>query len=201
MMQALCETSSSRRGPVLLSRYPLCGLARLCNMISIFKIFLIGAFIASPLAVSAQPAPPLFEPLRFFEGRTEGEGRVKVAFKSPYGVRVHGRGKIEADGVLSLHQIVEEEGKPRRERSWRIRETAPGRYAGTLSDATGPVKLEVVDNRFHIKFRMKGGLGVEQWLTAAPGGGSVHNSMVIRKFGIRVATLEETIRKTANSGP
>ena len=133
-------------------------------------------------------------------GARKAKGEVKVVFKSPYGVRVHGRGRIDPNGALVLVQDVLEEGKPPRRRSWYIRETAPGRYAGTLSDATGPVKLEVVGGRFHIKFRMKGGLGVEQWLTAAPDGASVHNSMVIRKFGLKVATLEERIRKLGDDG-
>jgi hypothetical protein len=161
--------------------------------------FVLAACIAS-LALSApataeERAAPVFSPLRFFEGRTEGQGQVKIMFKSSHGVRVHGEGRITPDGALVLVQDVLEEGKPPRRRSWHIRETDPGRYAGTLSDATGPVRLEVIDGRFFVKFRMKGGLGIEQWLTAAPGGQSVHNSMVIRKFGITVAKLEETIRK------
>lgn len=140
-------------------------------------------------------AASVFSPLRFFDGRTEGQGEVKIVFKSPHAVRVHGEGRITPDGALTLVQDVHEEGKPPRRRSWHIRETAPGRYAGTLSDATGPVLLEIVGGRFHIKFRMKGGLGIEQWLTPAPDGRSMRNSMSIRKFGISVAKLEETIRK------
>lgn len=160
----------------------------------IAALSLPGLPLAGP-APAEERAAPVFSPLRFFEGRTEGQGEVKIVFKSPHAVRVHGEGRIAPDGALTLVQDVHEEGKPPRRRSWHIRETAPGRYAGTLSDATGPVELEIVDGRFHIRFRMKGGLGIEQWLTAAPGGRSVHNSMVIRKFGITVAKLEETIRK------
>lgn len=151
--------------------------------------------VSIPAQAAEVLAAPLIQPLRFFEGRTEGQGEVKVVFKSPYGVSVHGRGQIAPDGTLTLVQDVREQGKPPRMRSWHIRETAPGRYAGTLSDAIGPVRLEVIEGRFHIRFRMKGGLGVEQWLTAAPGGRIVHNSMVIRKLGFTVARLEETIRK------
>jgi len=155
----------------------------------------LAACLASASATAEERAARVFSPLRFFEGRTEGQGEVRIVFRSPHAVRVHGQGQIAPDGALTLVQDVLEDGKPPRRRSWHIRQTAPGRYAGTLSDATGPVKLEVIDGRFHIRFRMKGGLGVEQWLTAAPGGMSVHNSMVIRKFGLTVAKLEETIRK------
>lgn len=165
------------------------------DMRAIYSLLLLVPVMVLLPPASAQLVPARFDPLRFFEGRTEGEGTAKVIFKSPYGVRVHGRGRIARDGALVLDQTVEEDGKPSRIRSWHIREIAPGRYAGTLSDAIGPVRLEIVGGRFHIKFKMKGGLGVEQWLSAAPGGGSVHNSMMIRKFGLKVATLEESIRR------
>jgi hypothetical protein len=165
------------------------------------SLLLSAAVAAIPLAATAQPVAPVFHPLRFFEGRTQGDGTVKLIFKKPYGVRVHGSGRIDADGALVLVQDVLEAGKPPRRRSWRIRETAPGRYVGTLSDATGPVQLESVGGRFHIRFHMKGGLGVEQWLTAAPDGGSVRNSLVIRKFGLKVATLKENIRKLGDDVP
>jgi hypothetical protein len=158
-------------------------------------LFWLAACIAPTLAAADERATPVFQPLQFFEGRTEGNGEVKIMFKTAHAVRVHGRGRIEPDGTLVLVQDVLEDGKPLRKRSWHIRETAPGRYAATLSDATGPVRLEAIDGRFLIKFKMKGGLGIEQWLTAAPGGRVVRNSMVIRKFGITVAKLEETIRK------
>jgi len=164
------------------------------------KRFLISAPVLAVAAIVPAPAQvrpaATLEPLRFFEGRTEGEGRVKVVFKPEYGVHVKGRGRIEPDGTLVLVQDVLEEGKPPRQRSWRIRETAPGHYAGSLSDATGPVSLELApDGRIHIRFRMKGSIAVEQWLTAAADGRTVQNMMIIRKFGLKVATLQETIRK------
>ena len=52
---------------------------------------------------------------------------------------------------------------------------------------------EAVDGRFHLRFKMKGGLDIEEWL-APVGPDTVRNSMTIRKFGFAVATLEETIR-------
>ncbi len=59
----------------------------------------------------------------------------------------------------------------------------------------GPVSGEVTHNRLHLSFRMKGGFHAQQWLTMEPSGRSVRNVMVVRKFGIPVASLEETIRK------
>jgi hypothetical protein len=36
---------------------------------------------------------------------------------------------------------------------------------------------------------------VEQWITLHPNGQTAHNRMIFRRFGIQVATVEETIRR------
>ena len=51
-------------------------------------------------------------------------------------------------------------------------------------------------NRLHLRFTTTdGGLDAEQWLYLQPGGRVALNRMVLRKFGLPVATLDETIRK------
>ena len=156
--------------------------------------FLLATFASAPPVRAADAAQP-FDPIRFFNGTTEGEGVLKVALRSPTEIRVQSRGRIEPDGTLSVRQIVSEGDKPARTREWRIREVSPGRYAGTLSDATAPVVGETIGNRLRLRFRIKGGLYVEQWLTFASGGRSVHNVMRVRKFGLTVASVDERIRK------
>lgn len=159
----------------------------------------IGCLFA--LALSAGASQPVYASARsfdvvgFFEGRTEGQARLKVIFKSPKSVRVQSRGRKLADGGLLLVQDIAEEGKPRRTREWRMREVSPGRFSGTLSDAGGPVVGEVQGNRFHVRYAMKNGLNAEQWLTLQPDGRTVRNVMHVTKLKLRVATLEETIRK------
>ena len=37
--------------------------------------------------------------------------------------------------------------------------------------------------------------GIEQWITIQPGGRTARNRMVFRKFGMKVASAEETIRR------
>jgi len=110
-------------------------------------------------------------------------------------LRVRSEGRVGADGVLVLEQLVQDGGGPPRRRHWRMWATAPGRYSGSLSDAVGPVAGELQGKRFRLGFRMKGGLKVEQWLTPLPDGRTVINRMTVRKFGIPVATVDETIRK------
>lgn len=155
------------------------------------------AFVAATAAFfySAPATAETLKPLRFFEGRTETLGTIRLLMKKPFRSRSVGRGVIESDGSLLLVQRVEDEGKPPRERRWRIRQVGPGRYSGTMSEANGPVTIDDVDGRFRFRFKMKGNLAVEQWLIPLPGGLSALNSVKVRKFGMTVGTSDGTIRK------
>lgn len=153
------------------------------------------AFVGASSGPAYAASAPTFDVVKYFEGRTEGNARLKVIFGSPKTVRVQSRGRIEPGGALVLVQDIAEEGKPRRTREWRMREVSPGRFSGTLTDAGGPVTGEVQGNRFHIRYSMKNGLNAEQWLTLQPDGRTVRNLMHVTKLKVRVATLEEVIRK------
>lgn len=157
-----------------------------------------AAFAAAALLLAAAPAAsePLADPLRFFEGRTEGDGTTKVLFKKSYRTRSVGHGRIERDGSLVLVQRVQDDGKPVYERRWHMRETSPGHFTGTMSEAVGPVTVEREGNRFRFRFKMKGNLSVEQWLAPLPGNRAASSSTRVKRFGITVATSEGTIRNT-----
>jgi hypothetical protein len=144
-------------------------------------------------AQAAAPAPSA--PERFFTGRSEGQGSVRILLTGSHSVRDHGRGHVARDGALVLEQIVEEEGKPARRRVWRLVRAGPGRFTGTISDARGPVTGEVAGNVLHLRYRSAEGPSVEQWITFLPGGRAARNRMVFRRFGFTVATLEGTIRR------
>jgi hypothetical protein len=146
------------------------------------------------VAAPAGAAAPV-DPLRFFEGRTETAGTMKLMFKKPYGTHSLGRGRIEPDGTLVLVQQVREDSKPMRERQWRIRRTGRGHYSGTMSEATGPVTIDQLGSGYRFRFRMKGNLSVEQWLTPLAGGMAATNRLTIRKFGMTVGTSEGMVRK------
>lgn len=140
-------------------------------------------------------ASPVFDPLIFFSGRTEGRGNLKKILSSPIPLIVHGRGAIDDEGVLVLGQEVLEGEKPARNRSWRIHHMGENLYGGSLSDAVGPVQISVEGNRMHISFTMDGGFPVDQYLFLAADGQSAKNIMIVNKLGIRVAVLEEEIVK------
>jgi hypothetical protein len=144
------------------------------------------------LAPAAAPATPLE---RFFVGATEGSGTVQVVLSGRHTMRDRSRGRMDADGALLLDQIVEEEGKPARKRSWRLVRSGANRITGTISDARGPVAGELSGNSLHLRYRMAEGPTVEQWITLQPGGRTATNRMTFHRFGMKVATVESVIRK------
>ena len=134
-------------------------------------------------------------PLQFFAGQTEMVSTVKVVMKKPYRSRTLGNGRILGDGSLALAQQVFDEGKAGHVRRWKIRQVAPRRFAGIMTEAVGPVVVDEIDGRYRFKFKMKGGLAIEQWVTPLPGGNSARSSMIARRLGMKVASSTGIIRK------
>ena len=159
-------------------------------LIAAVPVALVGA---SASAVSSGPDPQS-DPMRFFEGKTESISTIKLIMRKPYRSRTTGDGEID-DGILKLVQRVHEEGKAPYDRKWRMRQVAPGRFAGTMSEAAGPVTVEQVGARYRFRFKMKGNVSVEQWLIPMPGGNSARTRLSVRKLGLTVGKSEGVIRK------
>ena len=161
------------------------------------------AVLALALAACGAAAPPeaaeqgeAFDPVAFFTGRSHGDGMLDQIMKSKRRVTVDSVGKLEADGALTLTQRIAMAGDAPRTRTWRLKQTAPGRYAGSLTDATGTVETVAIGRAIRIRYPMKGGLNVEQWLVALPGGRALDNRLTVTKWGMRVASLHERIEKS-----
>ena len=151
----------------------------------------LSAFLTLLLLAAAPTAPE-----HFFVGRTEGSGTVNMALSGSHKVRDVSRGRLDRSGSLILDQMVYEEGKPARRRSWRLVRSGPNRVSGTISDAVGPVTGDVRGNVIHLRYRAReANAQVEQWITLHPGGRTASNRMVFKKFGFKAATLVSTIRK------
>jgi hypothetical protein len=120
---------------------------------------------------------------------------MKVIFGKPYKTYSRSLGRIGADGVLSLIQRVDDEGKPEHERRWSIRQVGRGHYSGSMSEASGPIDIQEVDGRYHFRFKMTGHMSVDEWLMPMDGGRSAHTELAVRKFGLTVARGEAVIRK------
>jgi hypothetical protein len=147
------------------------------------------------LLLAAQAPAPGSALERFFVGRTEGAGTVRVIMSGEHAVRDRSRGHIDRGGALVLDQILEEEGKPARRRIWRLLRSGGNAVTGTISDARGPVAGEVAGNVLHLRYRLAEGPSVEQWIILQPGGRTASNRMTFRRFGLRVATVDTVIRR------
>jgi hypothetical protein len=151
--------------------------------------------VALVAAGAAPPAEKAFDPVAFFTGPTQGRGILKELVGKSKHTATQSVGRVDKDGTLVLDQKVAVEGDPLRQRQWRLRKTGPNRYAGTLSDAKGPLEAELVGRAWHIRYKMKGGIKVEQTLTPLPGGRAIDNRATFHKWGVKVATLTERIEK------
>ena len=161
------------------------------------RIALVALALGGCSAEAPLPADPgaRFDPVAFFAGRSHGDAVLRVAFSDPVWVKVDSAGRRTGGGGLSLDQSIREGDKPARKRRWVMRPAGTGQFAGTLTDADGPVAIAVAGPRATIAYRMKNGLEVRQELALQPGGRTLANRLVVRKFGVRVARLDETIRK------
>lgn len=134
------------------------------------------------------------DPRAFFTGRTHGDGELDKLFSGRAKVTVDSVGRRQGD-TLILDQTILGDEKPPRHRRWTMTPVAPNRYSGTLTDATGPVLVTVAGPRAYIRYTMKGGLQVEQQLALQSNGRTILNRLEVKKFGARLATLNETITK------
>jgi uncharacterized protein DUF3833 len=156
----------------------------------------ILACAAASVAVgSSVSAVPLQQPLRFFEGRTESVGTMKAMMKKTHRVESIGHGTIAPDGALTLVQQVHDEGEAPHQRVWHIRQVGPTKFAGTMSEATGPIIIEQVGDGYRFRFNLRGGLAAEQWLIPNRDGRSGSSILTVRKFGMTVAKSEATVRR------
>jgi hypothetical protein len=130
----------------------------------------------------------------FFTGRTHAENQLKIVFSSPVPLIVDSVGRIEGKEFV-LIDTVHEGDKPVRTRKWVTHEVAPGHFAGTLSDATGPVDILVRGNTATIRYTMNGGLRIEQVMELQPDGRTLTNHVVARRFGLKFAHVDGTVRK------
>ena len=162
--------------------------ARLAS--ALIPVALIGA------SASARPdsPDPETDPMRFFEGKTVSLSTIKLIMRRPYRSRTIGDGEIDS-GTLNLVQRVHEDGKAPYDRKWRMRQVAPGRFTGTMSEAKGPVTAEEFRGRYRFRFKMRSNMSIEQWLTPLPGGKSARSRVTIRKLGMTVGRSDGVVRK------
>ena len=155
---------------------------------------LAGCLTAHPPAEPVPAAPP-FDPFAFFAGPTRGLGTLYVRGRAPHVVRVEGFGVPLPDGTFRLVQTVARgDGEPSR-RTWLLRQTGPGRYAGTLSDAAGEISAEAEGSLLRVRYRMGAATTMTQAITLQPDGRTALNLSTVRVLGVPWARLNEQIRR------
>lgn len=119
---------------------------------------------------------------------------LKIIFQSPKHMTVDSEGRTDKDGSLVLEQVVHEPGKLPRTRYWRMRQMAPDRFEGTLTDAASPVRVDVTKDGIRIRYTGQDHLNFDQLLMPVSAT-EVRDKIRVRRFGITVARFDETIRK------
>lgn len=153
-----------------------------------------GLLLISMSSALAAPDPRL-DLTAFFTGHSHADNVLKIAFHRPTPLIVDSVGGKGDRGDFVLIDTVHEGDKPVRTRKWVMRQAAPGHFIGSLSDATGPVDIVVSGNTAVVQYVMKGGLRVRQQMDLLADGKTMANQVVVKKFGLKFASVEGKIRK------
>lgn len=155
----------------------------------------VAALLALAIAGAAPAADPKLDMLAFFTGHTHADNVIKIALHGPHKLIVDSIGGRNKEGQFVLIDTVQEEGKPTRKRIWVMHPDGPNHFTGSLSDASSPVDVTVSGNSATIRYVMKeGGMKVEQDIQLRPDG-TLANRVIAKKFGLKFAQIDGTIRK------
>jgi hypothetical protein len=147
------------------------------------------------LAASTPAEKPKLDMVAFFTGRTRTKTVLRVVLHKPVPLIVESIGGKGDKGDFVMIDRVHEGDKPVRTRKWIMRPAGPNRMTGTLTDATSPVELVVSGDSATIRYIMEGGLKVEQRLQLQADGRTLSNHVVAKKFGLKFARVDGTVRK------
>ena len=145
---------------------------------------------------------PLFDPIKFFTGKTTSFGVMESRRGVPKQVvTTETTGKWDGDTLRLEQDLWLGEGNPQH-RSWRIRKLDPHRYEGTANDIVGTVHGEAHGNVFHWSFTLALSPGnplanvrMSQWMYLQADGKTMVNHSTMTKFGIVVAQVTEQFCK------
>ena len=157
------------------------------------RLLVLAALALASCSNPKQPTGTSFDPVAFFTGESHGEARLQTLVGSSH-VSVDSLGRATPDGGVILDQRIREGDKPPRSRRWVLHPAGKGRWRGTLTDAKGPVTVVRTPQKLLIRYETPSGQRFEQSLVQLPNG-KVDNLLTVRKWGVQLATLHETISK------
>jgi hypothetical protein len=148
------------------------------------------------MTILAAAALAAMNPLAFLTGSSHGAGTIKVIFKGTEPLHVFRHGSDDGRGGIILEQSVRQGNEPLSIRRLELRPTSATTLTGSLTpDAIGPVRGSASANELKLAYSMKGGLAALQTLALQQGGRVLLNHVIIKKFGLTVATIDEVITK------
>jgi hypothetical protein len=159
------------------------------------RIAAASAILLLCAATSASADKPRLDMLAFFTGKTHADNVMKVVLKKPVPLIVDSVGGKGDRGDFVLIDTVREGDKPVRQRKWIMRQAGPNHFTGTLTDATGPVDIQIDGDTAMIRYVMKGGLNIQQQLKLSADGKTLSNQVIAKKVGLKFARVEGTVRK------
>jgi Protein of unknown function (DUF3833) len=154
---------------------------------------LVGLVAAASPAAAADK--PRLDMVAFFTGHTRTENVLRVVLHKPVPLIVESVGGKGDKGDFVMIDTVHEGDKPVQTRKWIMRSAGPNHMTGTLTDAMSPVDMVLSGDTAVIRYKMKGGLNIEQRLQVQADGKTLSNHVVAKKFGVRFARVDGTVRK------
>ena len=151
--------------------------------------------ILTLFAATSATAEPKLDMLAFFAGKTHADNVLKVVLKKPVPLIVDSIGGKGDRGDFVMIETVREGDKPVRQRKWIMRQAGPNHFTGSLTDAVGPVDVQIDGDTATIRYVMKGGLKIEQHLKLSADGRTLSNQVVAKKVGLKFARVEGIVRK------
>ena len=145
---------------------------------------------------------PVFQPDRFFSGRTHSSGvRESTGGAPKERVMTDTNGRWQGS-VLQLEQDLTFGDGKEQHRSWRIRRLDAHHFSATANDMVGTAHGEAYGNVFHWSFTLALSPGnpladvrMSQWMYLQPDGRTMINHTTIRKAGFVIAQVTEQFRR------
>ena len=161
----------------------------------------VGGCASKPIA-SFAGGRPLFDPLKFFAGRTHSWGVFESRSGQPKQIlTTTTEGHREADGLHFEQDLIFEGGR-KSHRSWIVRRVDQHHYTATGTGIIGIARGEARGNVFHLDFTIDalpgnplGHLHMSQWMYLQPDGVTMVNRDTLSKGGVIVAMITEQFRK------
>lgn len=166
-------------------------------------VLLLCAIVTLSNCASMQPSDfaaqrPIFDPVKFFTGRTRSVGVLENRGGSPtQSVTTETTGRWDGE-TLTLEQELFFSGGKHQHRSWRMHRIDARHYEATANDVIGTIRGEAYGNVLHWSFNLAVSPGnplshvrMTQWMYLQPDGRTMLNHSTIRKAGLVVAQVTE----------